>query len=346
MLQLEAQRAEGHEEILLAQDPDAGYRAFFVIHSTALGPAVGGTRVWPYPDDETALADARRLARGMTYKNAVAGLPFGGGKVVVVADGRGLRGAARDALFRAHGRAVEQLGGRFITGEDVGTSVEDMEIVRAETRHVSGVTAHAGDPSPFTARGVFRAIEASIAQRLGPRAWSGVTVAIQGCGHVGAHLARELSHAGARLVVADVDEARAARLAREFGAVVAPPPAIYEADATVFAPCALGGCLNDDTIPRLAAPIVAGGANNQLEAARHGAALAARGLLYAPDYVANAGGVISGAIGILGWSREEVARRVEGIHDTLLAVFAEAARTGATPAEAADRLAERRIHRK
>ena len=320
-----------HELLLACEDEGAGYRGVVAVHSTALGPAVGGARFLGYASREEAVTDALRLSRGMTYKNALAGLPLGGGKSVIIGDNRA---RDREAIFRAHGRFVESLGGRYITAEDVGTSPSDMEIVRRETRHVAGLLDKSGDPSPVTARGVLRAIEASARFRWGSDDLAGRRVAVQGLGHVGYHLARELRAAGARLVVAECDAERVA------------PSEIYSAEADIFAPCALGGVLNDETIPRLRVEVVAGAANNQLLEARHGDALEARGILYAPDYVANAGGVINGCVELLGWRPGEARRKVEEIYDTLLNVFRVARAWAVAPHVAAGRLAEERLNQR
>jgi leucine dehydrogenase len=332
--------AAGHEKIVSAEDEEIGYRAVVAIHSTALGPALGGTRLWNYASLDEARTDALRLARGMTYKNALAGLPFGGGKSVLVGDARRLD---REKVFRAHGRVVESLGGAYITAEDVNTSPADMEFIRRETDHVAGLIGRSGDPSPVTARGVFRAIQASAKYRWGSDSLDGRTVALQGCGHVGYHLARELREAGARLVATDVDAAKLSRVVEDFGAQAVPLAEIYDARASIFAPCALGGVVNDETIARFTFEIVAGAANNQLLEARHGDALAARGVLYAPDYVANAGGVINGTTELLGWDDARARGKVHAIYDTLLEIFAAADAAGTTPARAADAVAERRI---
>jgi leucine dehydrogenase len=276
----------------------------------------------------------------MTYKNALAGLALGGGKSVIIGDRRKLD---REAIFRAHGRFVESLGGRYITAEDVGTSPEDMEIIRRETDHVAGLIGRSGDPSPVTARGVFRAVQASARARWGTDDLSGRRVALQGCGHVGHHLARELHAAGAALVVTDTDAERVRRVVEECGARAVEPEEIYAVEADVFAPCALGGVLNDRTIPLLKVEVVAGAANNQLLEARHGEALERAGILYAPDYVANAGGIINGCIELLGWERADARRKVEEIYDTLLSVFELARRDGVPTSLAADRLAEERL---
>jgi len=328
--------ATDHELVLLGEDEAAGYRGIIAIHNTRLGPAVGGTRLWRYGSDDEALADALRLSRGMSYKSAVAGLPMGGGKAVVMADGAGV---TRERLFAAHGRFVETLGGRYITAEDVGTSFADMAIVRRETTYVAGLE----DPSPITARGVFRALEAAVRHRWGANGLAGRSVALQGCGHVGTELARALCAAGVRLLVCDVDEDRARRCATEVGAEVVAPDRIYDAAVDVFAPCALGGILNATTIPRLRCALVVGAANNQLATAEDADRLARRDILYAPDYVANAGGVIDGARDVCGWSAERARAAVEAIFQTMSDVLARAAAERITPAAAADRLAEARL---
>jgi leucine dehydrogenase len=330
-----------HELLLTCADEETGYRGVIAVHNTALGPAVGGSRFWNYASEDEAITDALRLSRGMTYKNALAGLPLGGGKSVIIGDNRT---RDREQIFRAHGRFVESLGGRYITAEDVGTSPADMEIVRRETRHVAGLLDRSGDPSPVTAHGVFRAMQASARIRWGADTLAGRRVAIQGLGNVGRHLARELHAAGARLVVSDTDDERVRRIVEEYGAEAVAPVEIYSVEADIFAPCALGGVLNDETIPRLKAEVIAGAANNQLLEARHGEALEARGHLYAPDYVANAGGIINGCIELLGWQPSDARRKVEEIYDTLLRVF-DIAKAEAIPTYlAADRLAEEIFH--
>jgi leucine dehydrogenase len=330
----------GHEEIAMGSDPESGYRGIVAIHSTRLGPALGGTRFWSYATDDEAITDALRLSRGMTYKNAVAGLNLGGGKSVIIGDNRTTN---REAIFRAHGRLVESLGGKYITAEDVGTSTSDMDFVHMETNHVAGLAGKSGDPSPVTAHGVFRAIQASAKERWGSDHLTGRTVAIQGCGSVGRYLAQELHEAGAKLVVTDIDPERAKRVASETGATIVEPDAIYGVDADIFAPCALGGIINDETVPVLEVEIVAGGANNQLLEERHGDALEARGILYAPDYVANAGGVINVYSEVAGWDSEHALSKADEIYDTVLGVFEIAKSDGIHSYEAADRLAERRL---
>src|SRR5438128_7720374 len=234
----------GHEQVTLCHDPAAGYRGIIAIHSTVLGPALGGTRFWSYATDDEAIVDALRLARGMTYKNAVAGLNLGGGKSVIIGDNKT---TSRELLFRAHGRFVESLGGRYITAEDVGTSTADMDFVHMETDYVTGLAGRSGDPSPVTAHGVFRAIEASAKERWGSDDLSTKTVAVQGCGHVGYYLAKELHEAGAKLIVTDIDPERVKRVTNEFAATPVDTDQIYSVAADVFAPCALVAILNDKT---------------------------------------------------------------------------------------------------
>lgn len=330
----------GHEEVVMASDPSCGYRGIIAVHSTVLGPALGGTRFWQYDSDEDAITDALRLSRGMTYKNAVAGLDLGGGKSVIIGDNRT---KDREGIFRAHGRAVESLGGRYITAEDVGTGTADMDYVNLETNHVAGLKHKSGDPSPVTAHGVFRAIQASAKNRWGSDDLHGKVVTIQGVGNVGRYLANKLHEAGAKLIVSDIDPERTARVARETGAKIVDGDEIYSARADIFAPCALGGIINDDTLPKLKVEIIAGGANNQLLEERHGRQLEEMGLQYAPDYVANAGGVINVFGEVAGWDADRALKKADEIYDTVLTVF-EIARTDGIPSyEAADRLAERRL---
>lgn len=329
-----------HEKVLIGREVASGYHGIIAIHSTLLGPAVGGTRFWNYASEEEALTDALRLSHGMTYKNALAGMPLGGGKSIIIGNSKAQN---REALLRAHGRFVETLHGRYITAEDVGTSPRDMEIVRLETQHVAGLLGRSGDPSPFTARGVFRAIEASSKFRWNRDDLSGVTVAIQGCGNVGYNLAKLLHQAGAKLIVTDVDDHTLARVVDELAAETVHPEEIFRVPADVFAPCALGGVINDRTIPELKVQIVAGAANNQLLEERHGAMLQERDILYAPDYVANAGGILNGGRELLGWTAEESLTKVDQIYDTVLRVFESAKAQGITTNKAADQLAEERL---
>jgi leucine dehydrogenase len=330
----------GHEQLVLCHDKSSGYRGIIAIHDTTLGPALGGTRFWQYQSDNDAIIDALRLSRGMTYKNAVAGLNLGGGKAVIIGDNRTAR---REMLFRAHGRFVESLGGRYITAEDVGTSTADMDFVHMETEYVAGLEARSGDPSPVTARGVFRAIQASARHRWGTDSVGGRTVAVQGLGNVGYYLCKELHAHDARLVVTDIDAGRVRRAVEEFSARAVESEEIYGVQADIFAPCALGGILNDETIPRLRVEIVAGAANNQLLEERHGVELERRSILYAPDFVANAGGVINVYSELAGWSSQRALRKADEIYETTLGVFEIAHGQGIPTFEAADRLAERRL---
>lgn len=330
----------GHEQVVVCSDPTAGYRGIIAIHSTTLGPALGGTRFWKYANDDEAVIDALRLSRGMTYKNAVAGLNLGGGKAVIIGDNKT---KSREMIFRAHGRFVESLGGRYVTAEDVGTSPADMDFVQMETEYVAGLAGRSGDPSPVTAHGVFRTIEASAQFLWGSDDLTSRTVSLQGCGHVGYYLAKELSQAGAKLIVTDIDAERVRRVVSEFGATAVKPDEIYGVEADVFAPCALGAIINDKTIPQLRVEVVAGGANNQLAEPRHGDQLEERGILYAPDYVANAGGVINVYSELAGWDSSRSLRKADEIYDTILGVFEIAKQDGVPTYQAADRLAERRL---
>lgn len=329
-----------HEQVLIGRDDAIGYHGIIAIHSTALGPAVGGTRFWNYESEDEALTDALRLSQGMTYKTALAGLPLGGGKSIIIGNN-----ATRDrtALLRAHGRFVNTLQGRYITAEDVGTSPADMEIVRLETQHVAGLIGRSGDPSPYTAAGVFRAIQASNDFLSNTHELSGLMVAIQGCGNVGYHLAKMLHEAGVKLIASDVNTENLSRVVDEFAAEAVQPGEIYSVQADIFAPCALGGVINDETIPQLKVKIVAGSANNQLLEERHGAMLRERSILYAPDYVANAGGVLNGCIEVLGWNPDQTQRKIDEIYDTVLRIFESAEAQAIPTSKAADQLAEQRL---
>ena len=329
-----------HETVLVGRDVAFGYHGIIAIHSTSLGPAVGGTRFWNYANETDALTDALRLSRGMTYKNALAGVPLGGGKSIIIGN---RQAPNREELLRAHGRFVNTLNGRYITAEDVGTNPADMEIVRRETPYVAGLLGGSGDPSPFTARGVFRAIQASGKFLWNAGDLAGVTVSIQGCGNVGYNLAKLLHEASAKLIVADVEARNLARVVDELGAETVTPAEIFGVRAEVFAPCALGGIINDQTIPQLQLQIVAGAANNQLLEERHGTILREKNILYAPDYVANAGGILNGCTELLGWKPEEAARKIDEIYDTTLQILTGARREGISTNKAADRLAEYRL---
>jgi leucine dehydrogenase len=333
-------RVPEYERVVCGSDDAAGYQGIVVIHSTALGPAIGGTRYWSYKTEEEAMTDGLRLARGMTYKNALAVLPFGGGKSIIMRDGDA---TDREKLFRAHGRMVNSLGGKYITAEDVGTSPADMEYVLKETTYVGGLQGRSGDPSPHTARGVFRAMQAAAKYKWGSDDLAGKTVAIQGCGHVGYFLAGELARVGAKLIVTDVDAAKVKRAMDDHRATAVAPEEIYSVAADIFAPCALGGVVNDQTLPQFKVEMIVGGANNQLLEPRHGDLLEQRGIVYAPDYAANAGGVINGCCReMLGWDVPKTLAKTDAIYDTLLTIFAMAEREKIATYQAADRLAEER----
>ena len=339
---------DAHEGVHLFTDPASGLRAVIAVHSTHLGPAAGGVRFWHYATSDDAITDALRLSRGMSFKNAMAGLPMGGGKGVVLAPERGA--TITEAQLIAFGNAVESLGGRYVTAEDVGMSEERMKVIATRTRHVSGLPVASGsaggDPGPFTARGVYLGVVAAAKRGLGVVDMKGVRVAVQGVGSVGGGLARLLAADGAVLTLADAEPARAERLAAELGARVAAPDAILAADVDLVSPNALGAILTAESIPQLKARVVAGGANNQLATAAEGMALLERGILYAPDYVINAGGIINVALEYLGQGdRSEVDARIDRIPDRLIAVWDESDRTGRPSSEVADRMAQELIGR-
>ena len=333
-----------HEGVLFGFDRETGLRAIIAIHNTNLGPAVGGCRMWPYGDEAAALEDALRLSRGMTYKSALAGLPFGGGKSVIIGDARTDK---TPALMRAMGRVVDSLAGRYVAAEDVGMTVADMDEMAAVTRHVTGTSKAGGNPSPYTGYGVFQGIRAAVAHKLGHNdGLHDVSVAIQGLGSVGFDLARRLHGSGARLQVADINGAAIARAVDEFGAVPVDTHEVHAADVDVYAPCALGAVIHDGSVDEIRAHIVAGSANNQLAEARHGAELAARGILYAPDYVINAGGIIEIAHGADFGGRHddgEIFAHLDRIHATLLEIFERADAEGAATNFVADQMAEERF---
>jgi leucine dehydrogenase len=330
-----------HEQLVIWNEPELGYRGIIAIHDTTMGPALGGTRFWNYASDREAVVDALRLARGMTYKAAITGLNLGGGKGVIWGDNRT---KDREMIFRAHGRAVESLQGRYITAEDVGTSPEDMEFVAMETDHVAGLLGRSGDPSPVTAFGVYRGIKACAQVEYGDDSLAGRHIAVQGLGHVGYYLCEDLAQEGASLTVTDIDPERVQRVVEAFGAHGVEPEAIYDVEADVFAPCALGATINDDTMDRLNVDIVAGGANNQLADGHvHGRGLHERGILYAPDYVINAGGLINVYGELAEWTPARSKRKAGDIYNTLLRIFALAKSEGIPTETAANRVAEERI---
>ncbi|MBB5017036.1 leucine dehydrogenase [Chitinivorax tropicus] len=329
-----------HEQVVYAHDAKTGLKAIIAIHNTHLGPAMGGCRMWAYAHDDDALTDALRLARGMTYKNAVAQLPIGGGKTVIIGNAKTDKSPE---LFQALGEAIQRLGGRYITAEDVGTSPADMREVNKTTRFVLGTSQENGDPSPFTALGCFVGAQAAIQHRLGRSDFEGLTVALQGLGHVGWHYAQQLHDAGAKLIVTDIDTAILERAKTELKADVVAPDAIYDVDADIYAPCALGATINAGTLGRLKCKIIAGAANNQLKTAALGADLRDKGILYAPDFVINAGGIIKVCYDYLGKSLADVDSHVRRIHHTLLEVFERADHAGQSTSVIADQMAEARF---
>jgi leucine dehydrogenase len=335
--------ADDFEQVAFCYDRATGLRAIVAIHSTALGPSLGGTRFFPYASEAEALADVCRLAKGMTYKHAACGNDLGGGKAVILGDPKKLRS---EALFRTYGRFVDGLAGRYLTAEDVGTIQADMDMVRRETPYVTGVSESlggSGDPSPATAWGVVWAMKA-VAERLWETSsLAGRHVCISGVGKVGSSLAQHLHEEGAKLTVADVNPDAATAVERDYGAVVVAPGEAHQVSCDIFSPCALGAALNPATIPEMRCAAVVGSANNQLASDEDAVALAERGIVYAPDFVANAGGVINIAQEPLGYDRQRAYDRIRTIHDTLLRTFARAEADGITTADAANRLAEERI---
>lgn len=339
----EAMKKYDYEQLVFCQDESSGLKAIIAIHDTTLGPALGGIRMWPYASEEEAIIDALRLARGMTYKNAVSGLNLGGGKTVIIGDAKKDKS---EAMFRALGRFVEGLNGRYIAAEDVGTTEEDMDHIFQETRYVTGVSptfGSSGNPSPVTAYGIYQGMKASARYAFGDDSLKGKKIAVQGVGNVAYTLCKYLHEEGAELYVSDIYQPNVDRAVRDFGATAVDPDEIYDLDCDIFSPCALGAVINDDTIERFRCKVIAGSANNQLKEERHGELLEEKGILYAPDYVINAGGVINVADELNGYNRERALNKVEGIYQTTLKVFEIAKRDGIPTYLAADRLAEERI---
>lgn len=334
-----------HELVHFASDSVTGLQTIIAVHSTALGSACGGCRLWSYNNSEEALEDALRLSRGMSYKNALAGIPLGGGKAVIMAEPH----MKTPALMRAFGRVVDSLRGRYITAEDVGVTVRDMQYVAEETRYVHGLPHEdraGGDPSPYTAQGVFLGMKAALQHRFGRTDFHGVRVLIQGVGNVGFNLCKLLHAAGAELIVADINEANLIKVQAKVPVKIVAVEDLMAQEADIFSPCALGAILNDKTIPDLKSRIVAGGANNQLAKDDDGELLRQRGILYAPDYVINSGGIINVWSEIMSLPRESVCERVNRIFDTTLEVFREADEQGSTSNQVADQMALAVIHAK
>ncbi|MDE2381198.1 MAG: Glu/Leu/Phe/Val dehydrogenase [Xanthomonadaceae bacterium] len=333
----------GHEQVVFCHNKDAGLKAIIAIHNTVLGPALGGTRMWPYQSEAEALNDVLRLSRGMTYKNAVAGLNIGGGKAVIIGD------PAKDkseALFRAFGQFVESLGGRYITAEDVGIDVNDMEYVYRETEYVTGVhQVHggSGDPSPFTAYGALQGLLATLNRKFGDEDVGKYSYAVQGLGHVGMEYVKLLKERGAKIFVTDINKALVDKAVSEYGAEAVGLDEIYDVPADVYSPCALGGTINPQTLPRLKCKVICGAANNQLADNEIGNEVVKRGILYAPDYAVNAGGVMNVALELDGYNRERAMRMMRTIYHNLARIYEISDRDGIPTYKAADRLAEERI---
>ncbi|SDW54657.1 leucine dehydrogenase [Marininema mesophilum] len=332
-----------YEQLIFCQDQNSGLKAIIAIHDTTLGPALGGTRMWTYASEEGAIVDALRLARGMTYKNAAAGLNLGGGKTVIIGDPKTEK---NEAMFRAFGRFIQGLNGRYITAEDVGTTVEDMDIIHEETRYVTGISPEfgsSGNPSPVTAYGCYMGMKAAAKEAFDDDSLEGRTVAVQGVGSVAYHLCKYLHDEGAKLIVTDINQENLARAVNDFDAETVDPDNIYDVECDIYSPCALGAVINDDTVHRLKCKVIAGSANNQLKENEHGDILQEKGIFYAPDYVINSGGVINVADELIGYNRDRAMRRVEGIYGTISRVFEIAKRDNIPSYLAADRMAEERI---
>ena len=332
-----------YEQLVFCQDRASGLRALIAIHNTTLGPALGGTRMWNYATEEEAIEDVLRLARGMTYKAAVAGLNLGGGKAVIIGDPKKEKS---EALFRAFGRYIQSLQGRFITAEDVGTTEEDMDQIYMETRYVTGISTGEGangSPSPITARGVYKGMKAACQIAFGDHSLRGRTIALQGAGSVAYELCRLLHKEEAKLIITDLDHEKMMRIVQEFSAQPVAPEEIFAVECDIFSPCALGGVINDKTVEQFRCRVIAGAANNQLQEDRHGRELEKRGILYVPDYVINAGGLIHVADELQNYDEVRVYKKVDQIYDTILKVFQIAMREQIPSYLAANRLAEERI---
>jgi leucine dehydrogenase len=332
-----------HEEVVYCHDPDVGLKAIIAIHNTALGPALGGTRMWNYKTEDEALVDVLRLSKGMTYKAAAAGLNLGGGKAVIIGDSKTQK---TEGLFRAFGQFVNSLNGKYITAEDVGTCVSDMEYIFMETPFVTGIPKDfggSGDPSPYTAHGVLMGIKASAKWKLGNDNLKGMRVAVQGLGNVGTHLVNYLIQEGAHVVVSDIDPAKCKYHQDKYGVKVVAPDQILFEECEVLAPCALGAIVNDETLRKFKTKVIAGGANNLLAESRHGDHLKELGILYAPDYVINAGGLMNVFVELEGYSHDRAFEKTRKVYDNCTKVFEIAQRDNVGTHIAADRLAEERL---
>jgi leucine dehydrogenase len=344
MLSFEKLYSMGHEQVVMFSEPEVGLKAIIAIHDTTLGPALGGTRMWPYASEAEAIEDVLRLSRGMTYKAAVSGLNLGGGKAVIIGDPKTDKS---EALFRCYGRFIESLNGRYITAEDVNVTVDDIDQIYTETNYVCGVAkSHggSGNPAPYTALGVFRGLEAGATKVFGSRDISGKTVAIQGVGAVGYELSKLITAHGGNIIFTDISENNIDRMKSEFSnAEFVKPEEIFDVNCDIYAPCALGASINDDTIDRLKCKLVAGAANNQLKDDRHGQELKDRGIVYAPDYLINAGGLMNVSIEFEGWNDSKSRRMIDTIYDTTLNIFKISDDENISVSQAADVLAEKRI---
>ena len=332
----------GHEQVIFCYDSTSGLKAIIGIHDTTLGPALGGTRIWDYDTEEEALIDVLRLSRGMTYKNAVAGLNLGGGKTVIMGNPEKIKS---EELFRAFGRYIEGLGGRYITGEDMNATTKDMGLINQETDHVVGLEGKSGNPSPVTAFGVFKGIQAAAEEAFGTTDLTGKTVAVQGVGAVGYHVCKHLHEAGAKLIVTDIKKANIDRAVQDFGAVGVAPEEIYGVECDIFSPCAMGAVINDFTIKQLKCKVIAGSANNQLAEDKHGDMLEEKGIVYAPDFVINGAGVMNVYEEMKGYNVERAMSRAATVYDNVRKVFEIAKLDGIPAYNAADMMAEERIEK-
>ncbi|KGR91463.1 leucine dehydrogenase [Ureibacillus massiliensis 4400831 = CIP 108448 = CCUG 49529] len=334
-----------YEQLLFCQDRTSGLKAIIAIHDTTLGPALGGIRMWQYETEDQAIEDALRLARGMTYKNACAGLNLGGGKTVIIGNPSKDK---NEGMFRALGRYIQSLNGRYIAAEDVGTTVSDMDIIHEETDFITGISptfGSSGNPSPVTAYGVYLGMKAAAKEAFGVDSLKGKKVAVQGLGNVAYSLCEYLHKEGAVLIVTDINQNAVIRAMNDFGAKAVSPDEIYNQEVDIFSPCALGGIINEETIPKFKGKVIAGSANNQLKESRHGQMIHEAGIIYAPDYVINAGGVINVADELYGYNRERAMKRVETIYDNLSKIFRISKEENIPTYLAADRLAEERLAR-
>ncbi len=331
-----------YEQLVFCYDKTSGLKAIICIHDTTLGPALGGTRMWNYESEEDAILDVLRLGRGMTYKAAAAGLNLGGGKTVIIGDAKKDKS---EELWRAFGRYVQSLNGRYITAEDVNTSVEDMDYVAMETDYVTGLSGTSGDPSPVTAYGTYMGMKAAAKEALGTDSLEGKVISVQGLGHVGYYLCKFIHEEGGKLIVTDINQEAIDRIVDEFGAEVVAPDEIYGVECDIYAPCALGATVNDETIPQFKCRAIAGAANNVLKEERHGDILHEKGIIYAPDYVINAGGLINVYHELLGYDADAAHRDSSKIYDRILKVIEISKRDNIPTYKAADIMAEERIEK-